>query len=100
MATVLPEALQSGRFFLGVERSATGRVWRDRLDDRGRAQAAAMAQRHGIPDLLARILAGRGVELGEVEDVLAPTIKRLMPDPQVLTDMPAAASRVARAAGG
>ena len=98
MATVLPEALQSGRFFLGVERSATGRVWRDRLDDRGRAQAAAMVQRHGIPDLLARILAGRGVELGEVEDVLAPTIKRLMPDPQVLTDMPAAASRIARAA--
>ena len=40
-------------FFLGVEQSATGRAWRDRLDDRGRALAAAIAQRHGLPDLLA-----------------------------------------------
>ena len=50
------------RLFLGVERSATGRAWRDRLDERGSARALAIAQRHDLPELLARILAGRGVE--------------------------------------
>src|SRR5690348_5497468 len=35
--------------FLGVEASATGKRWRDRLDARGQAQAIAMAQRHAMP---------------------------------------------------
>ncbi len=54
------------RHFLGVEQSATGRAWRDRLDERGAARALAIAQRHDLPDLLARVLAGRGVEIDEV----------------------------------
>ena len=45
----------SGRPFLGVERSASGRAWRDRLDARGAATALAIAQRHDVPELLARI---------------------------------------------
>jgi len=49
----------SDRFFLGVERSVTGRAWRDRLDERGSARALAIAQRYGLDELLARILAGR-----------------------------------------
>ena len=77
----------SERFFLGVERSATGRAWRDRLDERGQARALAIAQRPGVPELLARVLAGRGVEPDEVEAYLDPTVRRLMPDPHVLTDM-------------
>ena len=48
----------SNRLFLGVERSACGRAWRDRLDERGAAQALAIAQRHNLPEMLARILAG------------------------------------------
>ena len=52
------------RLFLGVEHSARGRAWRDRLDERGAARALAIAQRHDLPDLLARVLAGRGVEIG------------------------------------
>jgi hypothetical protein len=32
------------RLFLCVENLATGRVWRDRLDDRGAARALAIAQ--------------------------------------------------------
>ncbi|HEY4981858.1 MAG TPA: single-stranded-DNA-specific exonuclease RecJ [Pseudolabrys sp.] len=87
----------SERFFLGVERSATGRVWRDRLDERGAARALTIAQRHGIPELLARVLAGRGVEADEAEAFLDPTIKRLMPDPHTLTDMEAASARIAHA---
>src|SRR5947209_1245777 len=59
------------RLFLGVERSACGRAWRDRLDERGAARALAIAQRHqDVPELLARILAGRGVEVDEVASLL------------------------------
>ncbi|MCW5747102.1 MAG: DHH family phosphoesterase, partial [Alphaproteobacteria bacterium] len=85
------------RYFLGVEKSATGRAWRDRLDDRGLARATTITQRLGTPELLARVLAGRGVEVGEVEAYLDPTVKNLMPDPSVLTGMDAAAARLADA---
>src|ERR1700758_1367287 len=83
--------------FLGVESSATGRAWRDRLDARGTARALAIAQRHDLPELLARILAGRNVEIDAVEAFLDPTVKRSMPDPHVLTAMPEAAARIADA---
>src|SRR5262245_16541780 len=86
------------RHFLGVERSATGRAWRDRLDERGSARALAIAQRHDLPDLLARVLAGRGVEIDDVRGYLDPTVRSLMPDPSVLSGMDAAATRIADAA--
>jgi single-stranded-DNA-specific exonuclease len=86
-----------GRAFLGVEQSALGRPWRDRLDERGTARALSIAQRHGLSELLARVLAGRGIEPEDVETFLDPSIKRLMPDPNVLTAMPAAAARIADA---
>src|ERR1700724_2160854 len=89
--------MAENRLFLGVENSATGRAWRDRLDERGASRALAIAQRHEIPELLARILAGRNVEADAVEAFLDPTIKRSMPDPNVLTAMPAAAMRIADA---
>jgi single-stranded-DNA-specific exonuclease len=85
------------RFFLGVENSATGRAWRDRLDERGSARALAIAQRHDLPELLARILAGRNVEADAVDAFLDPSIKRAMPDPHVLTAMKEAAERIADA---
>ncbi len=85
------------RYFLGVQQSLTGRAWRDRLDERGSARALAIAQRHGLDELLARVLAGRNVNVDEVEGFLDPTIKRLMPDPHTLTDMVAASTRIAEA---
>jgi single-stranded-DNA-specific exonuclease len=99
MSSALPVSAQAPRMdhFLGVAQSATGRAWRDRLDDRGRALAAAIAQRHNLPDLLSRIIAGRNISLDEVDAFLDPTVRRLMPDPSVLTDMPAAAARIADA---
>jgi single-stranded-DNA-specific exonuclease len=87
----------SGRAFLNVERSVCGRVWRDRLDERASARALSIVQRHAMPELLARVLAGRGVEVDEVETFLYPTVKRLMPDPHTLSDMAAAAARIADA---
>src|SRR5438270_12931044 len=85
------------RVFLNVERSATGRVWRDRLDERGAARALAITQRHDLPELLARILAGRGVEAEDAKAFLDPTVRELMPDPNVLAGMAAAAGRLADA---
>jgi single-stranded-DNA-specific exonuclease len=85
------------RLFLNVERSACGRAWRDRLDERGSARALAIAQRHDLPELLARILAGRGVEVDGVKGYLDPSVRTLMPDPHVLAGMAAAATRLADA---
>src|SRR5215210_8035127 len=83
--------------FLGVERSVCGRAWRDRLDERATSRALSMTQRHGASELLGRILAGRDVEVDGADEFLAPSVKRLMPDPDTLTDMPKAASRIADA---
>ena len=85
------------RLFLDVARSATGRIWRERLDVRGAQTALAMAQRAGISELLARVLAGRDVPLDEVERYLDPSIRTLLPDPDTLTDMGAAVERLAHA---
>ena len=64
---------------------ATGKLWRDRLDARGAARALAIAQRYQLPEMLARVLAGRDVEIDAVEDFLDPTIRKLMPDPYTVT---------------
>ena len=85
------------RLFLEVERSACGRAWRDRLDEHGTARALSMTQRHNVSELLARVLSGRDVPIDDVAAFLDPTIRHLMPDPDVLTDMPAAAGRIADA---
>ena len=89
------DAQPNRRIFLNVERSVTGRVWRDRLDERGTLRALSIVQRHNLPELLARIIAGRGIEAEGVEAYLDPTIKRLMPDPSTITAMDAAARRIA-----
>ena len=85
------------RLFLEVEKSVGGRAWRDRLDERGTARALSITQRHSVSELLARVLSGRNVEADEVERFLDPTVKRLMPDPDTLTGMKAAAARIADA---
>ena len=84
-------------YFLGVERSARGFAWRERLDIPGRNLATAICQRHGVPDLLGRVLAARGIGIDEVPLVLEPTIKALMPDPSSVNDMDKAAARLADA---
>ncbi len=85
------------RAFLDVERSLVGRRWRARLDANGEARAQAIAQATGRSELLARILAGRGVEIDAVDRHLEPTLRDLMPDPLTLADMGAATERLVRA---
>jgi len=95
-ASALP--VETPPAFLGVVRSVTGRVWRDRLDPRGAARALAIAQRHQVPEMLARIIAGRDIDIDAVDDFLDPTIRKLLPDPLTVTEMEAAAKRIADAA--
>src|SRR5712672_2403821 len=91
------DAKPTRRVFLGVEQSATGRIWRVRLDERGTLRSLSIVQRHALPELLARIVAGRDIEPDDVGAYLDPTIKGLMPDPSSLTAMDAAAARIADA---
>src|SRR6201994_4746661 len=95
-ASALP--VESPPAFLGVVQSATGKLWRDRLDARGAARALAIAQRHQLPEMLARVLAGRDVEIEAVPYFLDPSLGKLMPDPFTVTQMEAAAKRIADAA--
>jgi single-stranded-DNA-specific exonuclease len=81
--------------FLGIERSLTGRRWAERLSDE--RIALAMAQRHGLPDAICRLLAARDVDLEGVPDFLEPTLRRFLPDPSHLKDMDAAIARLVRA---
>lgn len=83
--------------FLGVTQSVRGLQWRERIDPADLNLATAISQQHGLPELLGRVLAARGVDLDEVPVVLDPTIKALMPDPSVLQDMDKAAERLADA---
>jgi single-stranded-DNA-specific exonuclease len=95
-ASALP--IEAPSAFLGVAQSATGKLWRDRLDPRGAALGLAIAQRYQLPEMLARVLAGRDVGIDAVDDYLDPTIRKLMPDPYTVTQMEVAAKRIADAA--
>ena len=96
MLDLLPRPA-AARAFLGVARSLTGRRWVSRLDEAGARIATSIAQRHAVSDIVARVLAGRGVAADDVPHFLEPALKRLMPDPSVLTAMDAAAARIADA---
>lgn len=84
--------------YMGVMQSARGYRWQERLAGPSHhALATAISQHHGLPDLMGRVLAARGVTLDEVPVFLDPSLKALMPDPSALRDMDKAASRIADA---
>jgi single-stranded-DNA-specific exonuclease len=85
------------RPFLGVTHSVLGRPWHERCDSSRAVIATAIAQTHALPDVLARVLAGRGIGVQEAPGFLEPRLRDLMPDPHVMTDMAAAAARLADA---
>lgn len=85
----------TGENFLDVARSVTGRRWAARLADPRLAQA--IAEKHDLPEIVARVLAARGVSLDEAGEFLTPTLRRLMPQPSALADMERGAARVADA---
>jgi single-stranded-DNA-specific exonuclease len=83
--------------FLGVTRSVKEQVWRERLTPDQARLATAISQQHDLPDLLGRILAARGATLDNVSDLMAPTLRALLPDPSLLRDMDVGAARFADA---
>ncbi len=97
-ASAVPEHSEAGAeapAFLGVATSLSGRRWRQRSgDDR---LGLAIAQRLGVPEVVGRIIAGRGIPVDAVEQFLNPTLRGLLPDPSCLKDMDRAATRIAEA---
>jgi len=89
--------LTSSHYFLDVEASALGQPWRPRLDAAGELRALAIAQVGGQDELVARVLAGRGVTPEAALRHLAPSFRDLMPDPFCLRDMETATERLERA---
>ena len=85
-------AQQSGPPFLGVACSLKGKRWRARLDDE--RLALGLAQQSGLPEILARVIAGRGIDGAAVETFLNPTLRTMLPDPSTLRDMDRAVERV------
>src|SRR5580700_9535700 len=90
-------ALAAIRPILGVTASILGRPWHARLDEAGEMRAVALAQAHGLPDLLARVLAAREIGVENVAAYLAPKLRDSLSDPSSLIDMDKAVERLARA---
>jgi single-stranded-DNA-specific exonuclease len=80
---------------LKVQRSITGRAWRSRLASN--RDALLISERHELPEILGRVLAGREVAVDAVEAFLNPTLRTTMPQPTALRDMEAGTERLARA---
>lgn len=85
----------SPRGFLGVERSLRGLRWRERGGDA--RLGLTLAQRLGVPEIVGRILAGRGVAESEAERYLAPTLRDALPDPLSFKGMKEAVARIVSA---
>ncbi len=75
-----------------ISDSFGGRYWSLREPDE--ALVRALTPRVGGSDLLARLLAPREVEPGDVETFLKPTLRALFPDPSSFADMDKAAALV------
>jgi single-stranded-DNA-specific exonuclease len=82
-------------YMLGVEHSVSGRAWRARGGDE--RLGLALAQRFGIPEIVGRLLAGRGIAEEACERFLAPTLRDGLPDPSHLRDMDRAVARLVAA---
>jgi single-stranded-DNA-specific exonuclease len=76
--------------YLGVTRSLSGRLWRERAADPELVRRHQLS--HGLSEPLARALAARGVLAEQGETYLNPTLKALFPDPSAFTDMDKAAA--------
>jgi single-stranded-DNA-specific exonuclease len=87
-------AAESGAF-LGVGQSVSGKRWTLRAGDE--RSALQMAQQLGLPEIVARVLAGRGIDIDAAPRFLEPRLRDQLPDPSHLKDMDKAAARLAAA---
>lgn len=78
-----------------VAKSVTGRRWVLRgSDDRA---GLTLAQRFGLPEVVGRVMAARGIDLDAAEAFLDPTLRDALPNPSSLAGMEEAAARLVRA---
>ncbi|HEX2581955.1 MAG TPA: single-stranded-DNA-specific exonuclease RecJ [Dongiaceae bacterium] len=80
---------------LDVRSSVSGRLWHQRAGSE--REALAIAQKLGLPELVARLLAQRGQTADSAERFLEPRLRDMLPDPAILADAEKAAQRIARA---
>src|ERR1700761_763796 len=88
-------AIRESSTAFGVKRSFSGRRWT--LREPSEASVRALMQAGNISLGLAHILAGRGAMPDGLADILTPSLKRLLPEPNTLKDMERAVARVAAA---
>lgn len=78
-----------------VERSFGGQRWVETIACD--ALTMALAQRFGVPEVVGRLLAGRGIGLDDAERFLAPRLRDWLVDPSHLLDLDQAAAHLADA---
>ena len=82
-------------YLLDVETSVTGRAWKQRPAEYRITQA--IAQQYDLPEIVARVVAGRGIDLDQAAEFLTPTLRQALPDPSHFKDMDKACARVVTA---
>src|SRR5579864_2562480 len=93
---MLPERYNSSRQpALSVARSFSGRRWLFREADPDAVRA--LAQEADVSPALAALLCARDVKPNEVADYLNPTLRRLLPEPFLLSGMEKAVARAVQA---
>jgi single-stranded-DNA-specific exonuclease len=75
--------------------SATGKVWHLRAADE--RLVLSLVQRYDLPEIVARILVNRGIDLESVVGYLQPTLRDFLPDPSCLLDMDVAIDKTVHA---
>jgi single-stranded-DNA-specific exonuclease len=83
---------------LGVEQSVRGRRWHWRQGDARVGEV--IAERLGVPEIVGRLLAQRGIDLDHAPGFLAPRLRDQLPDPSHLLGMDAAVARLVSAVRG
>lgn len=75
-----------------VQQSLSGKAWRLRdIDDE---VISDIRRKAGVDEIVARMLAARGIAPDEAEAVLSPTLRHFFPDPSGFQDMDKAASAI------
>ncbi len=91
-ATSEPVAAGASETEIVAANSVTGRRWVLRSAD---ARAGlALSQRLGLPEIVGRVMAARGIGLDAAEQFLEPTLRDALPDPSRLAGMQAACERL------
>ena len=90
MAEGIETELKGEAPLLGVSSSLTGKLWRLRASPE--AEVSRIAREQRIDDVLARLIAARGIGADEAARFLAPRLKDYFPDPSSFADMDKAAA--------